>query len=283
MNYLSPKSDVAFKKLFGNIAHKNILISFLNSVLNRPENLKIIDVIINDPANTPDRPSSKYSIVDLRCTDQDQNQYIVEMQVIDQKDYGVRAQYYAAIALARQLNSGEKYNQLVPVIFVGILDFNLFNHKNYLSHQLILDSETHAHELKHLEFHFIELTKFTKTETQLNNILDKWVYFLKNAEVLQKVPSTLQETEFIDAFDILAKSNWSNKELLEYDQYLDIWRSETSRIESALADGKTIGKEEGKNEEKIEIANAMLLNGFEISTITKITGLSLEQVQKLKP
>ena len=283
MNYLSPKSDVAFKKLFGNIAHKNILISFLNSVLKQPENLKIIDVIINDPANTPDRPSSKYSIVDLRCTDQDQNQYIVEMQVIDQKDYGIRAQYYAAIALARQLNSGEKYNQLVPVIFVGILDFNLFNHKNYLSHQLILDSETHAHELKHLEFHFIELTKFTKTETQLDNILDKWVYFLKNAEVLQKVPSTLQETEFIDAFDILAKSNWSNKELLEYDQYLDIWRSETSRIEGARADGKTIGKEEGKNEEKIEIANAMLLNGFEISTITKITGLSLEQVQKLKP
>jgi len=283
MNYLSPKSDVAFKKLFGNIAHKNILISFLNSVLKRPENLKIVDVIINDPANTPDRPSSKYSIVDLRCTDQDQNQYIVEMQVIDQKDYGVRAQYYAAIALARQLNSGEKYNQLVPVIFVGILDFNLFNHNNYLSHQLILDSETHAHELKHLEFHFIELIKFTKTETQLDNILDKWVYFLKNAEVLQKVPSTLQETEFIDAFDILARSNWSNKELLEYDQYLDIWRSETSRIEGALADGKTIGKEEGKNEEKIEIANAMLLNGFEISTIAKITGLSIEQVQKLKP
>ena len=76
MNYLSPKSDVAFKKLFGNIAHKNILISFLNSILRRPEHLKIIDVSINDPANTPDRPGSKYSIVDLRCTDQDQNQYI---------------------------------------------------------------------------------------------------------------------------------------------------------------------------------------------------------------
>ena len=282
MNYLSPKSDVAFKKLFGNIAHKNILISFLNSVLKRPENLKIIDVIINDPANTPDRPSSKYSIIDLRCTDQDQNQYIVEMQVIDQKDYGVRAQYYAAIALARQLNSGEKYNQLVPVIFIGILDFNLFNHPNYLSHQLILDSETHAHELKHLEFHFIELTKFTKTETQLDNILDKWVYFLKNAEVLQKVPSALQETEFVDAFDILAKSNWSNKELLEYDQYLDIWRSETSRIESALADGKTIGKEEGKNEEKIEIARK-LLDILDTEIIAQKTGLSIEQVQKLKP
>jgi predicted transposase/invertase (TIGR01784 family) len=269
MNYLSPKSDVAFKKLFGNIAHKNILISFLNSVLKRPEHLKIIDVSINDPANTPDRPGSKYSIVDLRCTDQDQNQYIVEMQVLDQKDYIARAQYYTAIALARQLNSGEIYNQLVPVIFVGILDFELFKNKNYLSHKLILDSETYAHELKHLEFHFIELPKFTKTETQLDNILDKWVYFLKNAEALEKVPAALKEAEFTDAFGVLARSNWSNKELFEYDQYLDIWRSETSRIESA------------EEKRSIEIAQ-QLLDVLDIITIAQKTGLTVKQVEELK-
>lgn len=277
MIYLSPKSDVAFKKLFGNIAHKNILISFLNSVLKRPEHLKIIDVTINDPANTPDRPSSKYSIVDLRCTDQNGHQHIVEMQVIDQKDYAIRAQYYAAIALARQLNSGELYKQLVPVIFIGILDFNLFNSKNYLSHQLILDNETHVHDLKHLEFHFIELPKFTKTETQLDNILDKWVYFLKNAEVLQKIPAALRETEFTDAFDILARSNWSNQELLAYDQYLDIWRSEASRIDTAEAKGAA----KGEHKKAIEIAK-QLLDILDITTIAQKTGLSIEQVKTLK-
>ena len=281
MNYLSPKSDVAFKKLFGNIAHKNILISFLNSVLNRPEHLKIIDVSINDPANTPDRPGSKYSIVDLRCTDQNQNQYIVEMQVLDQKDYIARAQYYTAIALARQLNSGELYHQLVPVIFVGILDFELFNHKNYLSHKLILDSETYAHELTHLEFHFIELPKFTKTEAQLDNILDKWVYFLKNVEALEKVPAALKETEFTDAFGVLARSNWSNKELLEYDQYLDIWRSETGRIEIALAKGLAEGLAEGEQRKAIEIAQ-QLLDILDITTIAQKTGLSIEKIEALK-
>lgn len=274
MIYLSPKSDVAFKKLFGNIAHKNILISFLNSILRRPEHLKIIDVSINDPANTPDRPGSKYSIVDLRCTDQDQNQYIVEMQVLDQKDYIARAQYYTAIALARQLNSGELYHQLVPVIFVGILNFELFNNKNYLSHQLILDSETYAHELKHLEFHFIELPKFNKTEAQLDNILDKWVYFLKNAEVLQKVPIALKETEFAEAFGVLARSNWSNKELLEYDQYLDIWRSEAGRTESA--------EERGLAKGKLEVAIDMLKANFDVEVIAQMTKLSIEQVQELK-
>ena len=274
MIYLSPKSDVAFKKLFGNIVHKNILISFLNSVLKRPEHLKIVDVIINDPANTPDRLGSKYSIVDLRCTDQNGHQYIVEMQVLDQKDYIARAQYYTAIALARQLNSGE----LLPVIFVGILNFELFNNKNYLSHQLILDSETYAHELKHLEFHFIELSKFNKTEAQLDNILDKWVYFLKNAEALEKVPNALKEAEFTDAFGVLARSNWSNKELLEYDQYLDIWRSEAGRTESA----EERGLAKGKIETKIEIAIDMLKANFDVEVIAQMTRLSIEQIKELK-
>jgi hypothetical protein len=70
MIYLDPKSDIAFKKLFGSITHKNILISFLNSILQRPEGLKIVDVVINDPTNVPDTRSSKLSIVDVRCTDQ---------------------------------------------------------------------------------------------------------------------------------------------------------------------------------------------------------------------
>ncbi len=103
MIYLDPKSDVAFKKLFGNMAHKNILISFLNSVLERAETAQIVNVVINDPANVPDNISIKYSIVDVRCTDQNGHQYIVEMQVVREADYAARAQYYSALTLSKQL------------------------------------------------------------------------------------------------------------------------------------------------------------------------------------
>ena len=146
MIFLDPRSDIAFKKLFGNIAHKNILISFLNSILGRLEGEKIVDVIFNDPTNVAETPLSKMSIVDVRCTDQNNNQYIVEMQVTDQKDYASRAQYYSALALSRQLAASQKYDKLVPVIFVGILDFNLFKTTDYVSHHVILDRKSYAHE-----------------------------------------------------------------------------------------------------------------------------------------
>ena len=184
--YLDPKSDMVFKKLFGSSAHKNILMSFLNSVLERGEGLHIVDVVINDPSNVAETPLSKASIVDVRCTDQQNNQYIIEMQVISQKDYAARAQYYSALALGRQLGSGEKYEKLVPVIFVGILNFALFETKNYMSHHVILDNKTYTRELKHLEFHFIELKKFSKELEELNTILDKWIYFLRNADSFQE-------------------------------------------------------------------------------------------------
>ena len=115
MVYLDAKSDIAFKKLFGNIAHKEILISFLNSVLEKVEGTKITDVVINDPANLPDALDAKMSIVDVRCTDQSGSQYIVEMQVVSQYEYPARAQYYSSLALSRQLSVRQPYSELVPV------------------------------------------------------------------------------------------------------------------------------------------------------------------------
>jgi len=277
MNFLDPKSDMAFKKLFGDLTHKNILMSFLNSVLERIEGKKIVDVTINDPNNVAETPPSKTSIVDVRCTDQSNNQYIIEMQVITQKDYAARAQYYSSLALSRQLASGEKYHKLVPVIFVGILDFKLFQSSHYISHHLILDNETHAHELKHLEFHFIELEKFNKELDGVSTILDKWIYFLRHAVTLQKVPASFKDPVLTEAFNVLAQSNWSKNELEAYDHYLDAIRSSASQLETA--EDRGIAK--GELKKAVEIAQ-QLLDVLDVETIAQKTGLSLSEIEKLK-
>lgn len=280
MLFLDPKSDIAFKKLFGDSSHKNILISFLNSVLGRTGEDELIDVTFNDPNNIDETPLSKASIVDVRCTDQRNNQYIIEMQVITQHDYAARAQYYSSLALGRQLASGEKYQKLVPVIFIGILDFALFKSKNYISHHLIVDNETHAHELRHLEFHFIELEKFNKKLDTLTGILDKWIYFLKNADALEKIPATLKDPALKDAFEVLSQGNWSKKELEAYDRYLDSIRSALSQIDTAEERGIAKGIEQGARESKISIAKK-LLDTMDSVTIAQITGLSIEDIEKL--
>ena len=152
MVFLDPRTDIAFKKLFGDMNDRRVLISFLNSVLNREEGKKIVDIQVNDPHNVRETIEAKLSIVDVRCTDQQGSQYIVEMQVNAQLHYAARAQYYSSIALARQLKNRQNYENLVPVIFIGILDFNHIEGSHYISHHRILDIETLICSLQHLEF-----------------------------------------------------------------------------------------------------------------------------------
>jgi predicted transposase/invertase (TIGR01784 family) len=285
MIFLDPRTDIAFKKLFGDMNHKNILISFLNSVLGRQAGSMIVDVVINDPSNIPETPAFKASIVDVRCTDQSGSQYIVEMQVSEQKYYAARAQYYSSLALVRQLKKSGHYEKLVPVIFIGILNFKLFKNDNYLNHHFIIDKETFECELKHLEFHFIELPKFTKELAELNNILDKWVYFLKYADSLDSIPESLQEPVIKEAFGVLEQGNWSIPELEAYDAYLDAARSAAGQLESAEdrgeARGEARGIEKGRLEEKMRLAE-QLLDVLDMNIIAEKTGLDIADLEKLK-
>jgi len=294
MVFLDPKTDVAFKKLFGDSAYKNVVISFLNSILNRKGSEKIVDVAMNDPYNHPEtvvtdtteeQKSSKSSIVDIRCIDQAKNRYIIEMQVVRQKDYLERAQYYSSVALSRQLKSTEPFGKLDPVIFVGVLDFKFFLNPNYISHHILLDQETHEHVLKHLTFHFVELKKFNKELQELTTLTDKWIYFLKNVHSMETIPNSLKNSDLDDAFHILNKSTWSPEQLELYDRDLDAIRSEPGKRESAKEEGREIGKAEGieigKVEGKLEIAKEMLKK-FDIKTVIELTKLDIEIVKKLK-
>jgi predicted transposase/invertase (TIGR01784 family) len=278
MIFLDPKSDLVFKKLFGNAAHKNILISFLNSILGRKDQDAIVDVVFTDPHNIPETYDAKHSIVDVRCIDQKGHNYIVEMQVIKQHDYAERCQYYSGLALSRQLKAGQKYHNLVPVIFVGILCFDLFKNPDYVSHHLILDTVTGEHTLKHFAFHFIELTKFNKRIEETATLLDKWIYLIKHAAEMNTVPSMFKkEVDVHDAFDLLEQGNWSRAELEAYDRYLDAIRSQQSQLDTAIEEGEL----KGSNKRARTIAKE-LLDILDDQTIARKTGLSIEDIKKLR-
>ncbi len=171
MQFADIKNDIAFRKIFGNENKTEILISFLNAVLKFEGNRKIIWVAILNPYQVPIVLGGKSTILDVKARDKAGNEYIVEMQVTDRIGFANRVIYYSAKSYAAQLNAGENYHQLKPVIFIGILNFEFLEGKNYLSRHLILDVETQEHnrsadQLKDLDFNFIELPKFHKTEQE---------------------------------------------------------------------------------------------------------------------
>jgi predicted transposase/invertase (TIGR01784 family) len=274
MIFLDPKTDIAFKKLFANKKKKSILISFLNSVLERKRGNLITSVTILDPFNYPVTLGHKLSIVDLRCEDEQGKIYVVEMQLNEQKDYGDRSVYYAAMALSQQLKAKERYHNLTPVIFIGVLDFSLFKSKEYLSHHLILNSKTHEHALQLIEFHFIELPKFKKTIDNLDGIVDKWIYLLQNAEKLKNIPKQLTIPGVLEeALETLEQGHWSTEELAAYEAMLDQNRVAASVLMTA--------EEKGEKKALIKVAKTLLMT-HSTKEIARITELTAEEIEELK-
>ena len=283
MIFMSPISDIGFKKLFANNKRKNILISFLNSVLEREEGHKITEVEITDPNNNPEHSREKHSIVDIRCKDQSNKMYIIEMQVVEQEDFAQRTQYYTSRAIAQQLKKGDNYGKLVPVIFVGVVDFKLFQSPEYLSHHLIMNSKTHEQTLLQMEFHFLELSKFNKKVTELDGLVDKWIYLLKNACDFKQVPKELKKpAEIEEAMEALEQGMWTDAEIEAYEKYWDAVRNEASIYNTWHGKGKVEGIAEGKKEQAIVIALKLLAKGVDISEIEGLTDLTVDEIKKLK-
>ncbi len=243
MKFVSPKTDIAFKKIFGNEQHKEILIEFLNEVLDLA--YQIIDITILNPYQAPKLQGLKESTLDIKAKDEKGHEFIVEMQVEKDLGFQKRVVYYSSKAYTQQLDKGQAYHKLKPVIFLGILDFSIFEHDNHFSRHLILNLENQSHDLKDLEFNFIELPKFIKTESELTSISDKWIYFIKNADDFDHIPEHANTTALKNAYQIATQHTWTKEELDVYDyqgmrDYIS-WGA----IEQAKIEGQAKGLQEG--------------------------------------
>ncbi len=161
--FLDPKVDFAFKRIFGRETNKDILISFLNDMLKRKNKSKIKDITFIPTSQDPDTAVKKQSIVDVMCVDERGQRYIVEMQVAKDEYFIKRAEYYAAKSYVSQMGKAGKYQNLKEVIFLAIVDFDIFpKKKGYKPYHITMDSETHEHDLKGFSFSFFVLPRFNK-------------------------------------------------------------------------------------------------------------------------
>jgi predicted transposase/invertase (TIGR01784 family) len=283
LKFVDPKTDIAFKKIFGNDAHKNILIEFLNEILELDSPIE--SVTINNAYQVPRLKGLKETTLDVKATDKLKREFIVEMQVEKETAFAKRAVYYSSKAYSQQLKKAEKYHTLKPVIFLGILDFMMFEHDNVISRHLILNKETLQHDLKDLEFNFIELPKFTKSESELETVAEKWIYFLQHADDLDHVPENANTPALQEAYEVAAQHTWTAEELDIYEAQEFKIAVNQKVIETAHWDGKQEGKLEGQLEGKqlkaVEIANN-LLSLMDDSAIAHITGLDTQTIAQLR-
>ena len=287
--YINPYTDFGFKKLFGEEANKDLLKNFLNQLL--PENHQIQDLQFKNVENQSDLPIERKAIFDVHCQSKSGERFIVEMQKAKIKYFKDRALFYTTFPIKEQAQRGEWNFKLQPIYYIAVLDFfyDPLEEQAKVKREVELkdqDCEVFFDKLKYI---FLQMPAFTKKEEELENDYEKWMYFLKHLEDFNEIPSIFKESIFEKAFEIAEIANFNKSELESYEKSLMAYRDLINVMDTKFDEGKEVGKELGKElgkeigkeDEKIATILKAHKLGIGLLDISKISGKSIEEVEKI--
>lgn len=285
--YLDPKTDIVFKKIFGQ--HPHLLKSFLNAVLPLPEDGLIANLEYLSSEQVPPIPTFKYTVVDVRCTDQQGRVFIVEMQIQWTTSFMQRMLFNASKAYINQLEKGEDYHLLKPVYGLGLINAQFDPHPDdWYHHYKMVNIKKPQSHIKELQLVFIELPKFRAKNLPEKKLQVLWLRFISELnDKTQQIPSEwLAIPEIKEASELAEEAAYTPSELAAYDKYWDAISIEKTLVSNAHQEGREEGKEEGREEGREEGIKMIVINMLKanrpLDEITLFTGLNQEAITKIK-
>ena len=287
--------DRTFKKAFNpDTQNKVCLIALLNAVLEGEIASPIVDVQSRNKEYSDGSNENRTSVFDLHCIDSAQRRFIIEVQILFQKNIVNRSIYYASQTIVAQGQRGKKYNyELKPVVTVVFMEFNVFADDRYIRRAKLREMNG-ASISDTLNFAFIELPKFNKPLDELETTLDKALYALKNIKNMTQMPKQYVNTVFELLFSTakLAKLSKEEQKMIDEAQKAkwDNYAIHKAAIDSGLQQGLRQGLQQGLrqglqqglNVARQEMAKKMLLKKKPIDEITEFTELSEAEILAIK-
>lgn len=298
--YINPYTDFGFKKLFGSNLNKDLLISFLNALLQDEQEITDLQYLNSEKLGA--NQESRRAIFDVYCENSKGEKFIVEMQNVFQQFYKDRSVYYSTFPIQEQANRGRDWDfKLNRVYTIGILNF-VFPDNEYspecMHHTVkLMDVDDKHVFFDKLTFIYLEMPKFKKKEDELVTLLDKWLFVLSNLSRLMERPAALQERIFTRLFEQAEIARFTPEERREYFDNYKAYRDINNAVNTARREGMEEGIEEGREEGRIEgrkegreegrremqlmLVKNLKTSGYDVSEIARLTGLPIEEVNKI--
>ncbi|RDV16889.1 Rpn family recombination-promoting nuclease/putative transposase [Pontibacter diazotrophicus] len=271
--YINPFTDYGFKKLFGEEPNKDLLLDFLN-VLLKEEQGEIKDLTYLKGEQLGTGEVDRKAIFDLYCENEKGEKFIVELQKTKQNYFKDRTVYYSTFPIREQAKRADWNYELKAVYTIAILDFVFDEDKNdpakFRYDIKLTDTETKEVFYNKLTFIYLEMPKFNKTVDELETRFDKWLYVIRNLNRLDKVPDKLRERVFNKLFETAEIARFTPDQVRFYEDSLKYYRDMKNSLDTA------------KEEKALEIAKELLKNGVDLDIISKATGLTREQIERIK-
>nr|VFK50724.1 MAG: conserved hypothetical protein (putative transposase or invertase) [Candidatus Kentron sp. TUN]VFK51911.1 MAG: conserved hypothetical protein (putative transposase or invertase) [Candidatus Kentron sp. TUN] len=288
--------DWAIKRLLRSKANYEVLEGFLSELLK--DDIRILEILESE--SNRDHVHDKSNRVDLKVRNQKDEVILIEVQYEREFDFLQRILFATSKAIVEHMAKSDLYENVVKVISVNILYFNLGHGEDYIYHGTTRFVGTHCHdelllnkkqqqffgkEYPHELYPEYYLLKINRFDGIARDSLDEWIYFLKNEEIKEE----FRARGLKKAREVLDVMNLSEKERLAYEWYIEEIRYQTSMDRSRFMDGRFEGKAEGLAEGKVEglaeertrIAEIMKNNGEPVEKIVAYTQLTPDEIAAL--
>lgn len=283
--YINPYTDFGFKMLFGTEMNKELLISFINSLLSGKEVIRDLTYLNTEHLGTSE--ADRRAVFDVYCENERGEKILIEMQRGEQQFFKDRSLYYATFPIREQGEKGEWDYRLKAVYVIGILNFKFDSEDdNYFHHEVqLMDVCTRQVFYDKLTFIYLEMPKFNKSEDELVTMFDKWLFVLRNLSRLMARPAALQDRIFTRLFEAAEIAKFTKEQYEAYEESLKVYRDWQNTIVTAeqkgMAKGMAEGIAKGRMEQNIANARSMKLAGLDYEIISQVTGLSKDEIDKL--
>ena len=303
INRIDPFVDWGFKDLFGREENKDLLIGFINFLL-EPD-LQIKDLKYVNTELLADNPNVKRCVVDVLATDEDDNRYLIEMQNVYDPDIRQRLVYYASrlVDQMSQHNQDWTYGQIKKVFAICLMNFNYETEDP----ELRCDYQFRGPNGKKVLSDIVTIIPLqipcirAKSPSEFRKSYEVLLALLKSlSEQMKTKDDLLAEIDGMTAFPEETRAlfrkivntssrDLSGEELRQYELRREAVRRAMSEyrgakemgIEEGLAKGREEGLKEGREEMRLETAKALKTKGVDFEIISACTGLSVEDIQKL--
>ena len=276
-------NDYFVRYLFASSDSNALLLDFINSIMLDSEMKTFRSVEILTPFNYKENNEDKETIVDVKCITQNGTAVIIEIQLQGNSRFPERILYYWASNYSKLLKHGEKYDALTPVISINMLDFNLDDNDSIHSCYMIYDTMNKRLLTDHLQMHIIELKKFKYN--LLKQDLNCWLKFftMKDKDNKEEIMSELVKEKPIMEEVHRKYNNFIKDRLMmnEYDKRQAYLYGNQIMLEEERRLGIEEGIKKGIEQEKCSLAKSMKSKNMDIELISELTGLSIEEIEKL--
>ena len=289
MNKKLIRFDWAVKKLLRNKANFGVLEGFLSELLF--DDIRIEKILESE--GNQETEDDKFNRVDILTQNSKNELIIIEIQNTYEIDYLQRMAYGASKALTENLSLGQPYSEIKKIISINIVYFDLGQGQDYVYKGGTIFKGLHQHDTLTLsnkqqiafskenvsdifpEYYIIKVNKFNNIA---KDTLDEWVYFLKNSEVKDefRAKGLKQAGEVLDIMRLPQDDQYS------YNRYLDYLHYKASEILSLNSEAEEKVREDERQKEKIELAKNAIEKGFDNQTISDITKLTVEHIDKIR-